>query len=202
MVRIARSKQESDKPGCDIYIGLDIMLRNTCICGLDIKGERILDETWDTDLKKIPRQDFYYAKFIELISRYPNASYGFEDYAYAKGIKNSRSTFSIGEVTGMFKLHVYRARLPGFIFGIGQIKKFFTGNGNADKNKMIESAREMVDWLPEIIQVKTKRTFFSHKVDAYAIALMVRYFISGGLSKLNKQQESWLEAHSVREFGI
>ena len=208
MTRVARKQKvdTSEFAVCrePIFIGLDIMLRNTCVIGIDKDGKKVIDALWSTDLKKIPRQNFYFEKFLELISQYENAYYGFEDYAYAKSIKNSRSTFSIGEVTGMFKLHIYRARLPGYIFGIGQIKKFFTGSGNAGKDVMIEQLEKTVDWVPDVGEHRTKkrRDNLSHQADAYAIALMVRGCVTGITNGLNVQQVGWLESHVSRGFEI
>lgn len=205
MARVARKKEIDTS----VFIGADIMLRSTCIVGIDNTGAKIIDQSWETTLQKIARQNFYYEKFLALISHHENAYYGFEDYAYAKSIKNSRSTFSIGEVTGMFKLHLYRARLPGYIFGIGQIKKFFTGNGNANKELMIAQLFKMVDWvtLPSNVaqigaMTKKRRDHLSHKADAYAIALMVRGCVTGATTGLNTQQTQWLEAHDGRGFEI
>jgi len=183
------------------FFGLDIMVRNAGIVAVDVNGKKIFAEVWNSPEKGIKRVNFYFEKFLELIAQYPHAYYGLEDYAWGKGGGNSRSTFTIGEITGTYKLHLYRARLPLFIFGIGQIKKFFTGKGNAPKEHMLEKGLEYIEWL-EPPKLKKDCDKVSHIIDAYAISLMTRYYACGGTSLLNTEQIKWLEAHNAREFEI
>ena len=185
----------------DRFVGLDIMLRNMAQVTINEEGDIIASTLWETSLKGIQRVNYYYEQFIEFISLHENVFYGVEDYAYGMGAKKSRSTFSIGEVSGTIKLHLYRARLPCMIFGIGQIKKFFTGKGNADKDMMINQAASMTHHII-MPDKKTHKDKMSHIADAYAIALMVRYYSTGIISKLNTEQVKWLEAHNVREFEL
>lgn len=184
-----------------VFFGLDIMVRNAGIVGINAEGDKVISEIWDCPLKGIKRVNFYYERFLELISQYPNAYYGLEDYAYGKGGKNSRSVFTIGEITGVYKMHLYRTRMPLFIFGIGQIKKFFTSSGNAPKEDMIDKALDMIDWIPTP-KLKKDINPISHIADAYAISLMTRYYACGSTSTLEAAQISWLEAHNAGEFNI
>ena len=184
-----------------VFFGLDIMVRNAGIVGINIEGDKVISEIWDCKVRGIERSNFYFEKFLNLIAKYPQAYYGIEDYAYGKGGGNSSSVFTLGEITGTYKVHLYRARLPLYIFGIGQIKKFFTDNGRAQKEEMIEQARELVDWIPHP-RIKGDIPVISHTADAYAISLMTRYCACGSVSGLSTLQAKWLEAHNAREFEI
>lgn len=184
-----------------VFFGLDIMTRNAGIVGINVDGDKIVSEVWDCPTKGIQRLNYYFERFLELIAQYPSAYYGIEDYAYGIGGKNSRSTFTVGEITGTYKLHLYRARLPLYIFGIGQIKKFFTSSGVASKEDMINRALEMVEWIPTP-KLKKDIPTVSHIADAYAICLMTRYYACGSIVALDSSQISWLEARNAREFAI
>ena len=192
----------AEKPqDAPIFFGLDVMMRNAGIVGIDVNGDKVIAETWDCPYKGIARVNFYYETFLDLISKFPSAYYGIEDYAYGKGGSNSRSTFSIGEITGTYKLHLYRSRLPLYIFGIGQIKKFFVGKGNCGKDMVVDQALTMVSFIPTP-QNKTQLNKVSHLADAYAISLMTRYYTCGGTSNLDSKQIRWLGEHNARDFEI
>ena len=58
-----------------------------------------------------------------------------EGYAYgAQG-----RIFHIAENTGVLKYKIYQQSIPLTIFTPSEIKKFATGKGNADKEKMYDS---------------------------------------------------------------
>lgn len=64
---------------------------------------------------------------------------GIEDYALgARG-----KVFEIAENTGLLKYKLYSQKIPFSLFAPTTIKKFATGKGNADKNKMYEA------WMKE-----------------------------------------------------
>lgn len=68
----------------------------------------------------------------------------FEDYAYEEANKgDSNSIFQIGEFCGIYRRHFYLQGKGIVTYGIGQIKRFATGDGQAKKVAMCESMREL-----------------------------------------------------------
>ena len=98
-----------------------------------------------TDYDKIPmlaRQD----RALAILERdMADVKYiSFEDYAYEKANEgNSNSIFQIGEFCGIYRRHFYLQGKGIITYGIGQIKHFATGNGDAKKVAMCESMREL-----------------------------------------------------------
>ena len=64
----------------------------------------------------------------------------FEEYAFSKG--SSGRVFQIGEFCGGLKRFFYDQGKGIVVYGINQIKRFATGNGNADKIMMCQSFKE------------------------------------------------------------
>ena len=80
---------------------------------------------------------------------------GMEDYATSKTKKDSGSILQIAEFCGGIRYMLYTRGMGIINFGIGQIKRFATGNGDAGKPDMcIAFANEYPDWYPSEIFAK------------------------------------------------
>lgn len=183
-----------------VFWGLDIMVRSVAAVGIRTDNTKIFS-LWIGKDKGLLREYFYYEHLIQLLKEYPNSVFGMEDYAYGKGGQNSRSVFTLGEITGIFKLNLYQRHYPTYVFGIGQIKKFFTGYGNAQKIDMISAASGMTSHITIPIK-KNALEEMSHLSDAFAIANMTRFYSSGIVTGLSELQRRWLETHNAGEFII
>ena len=102
-----------------------------------------------------------------------------EGYAFAaKG-----QVFNIAEATGVLKYYLHYGEIPFIIYQPGEVKKFFTGKGNAKKPEMRE--RLEVDFnvnLDEYFGMKDDASPSADLVDAFAIMLMLRNNLSLGIN--------------------
>ena len=91
----------------------------------------------------------------------------------------------IAECTGVFKNELYKAHLSIIPYAPKTIKKFFTGNGNADKQKMFDALKEkkpiIVEAYIELAEHMKKKKIrfdkspFADLTDSYAIAEYIRF---------------------------
>ena len=97
-----------------------------------------------TDYDKQSMMERMRRSFIQLDRGMEDVKYvAFEDYAYSKAkTSGSNSIFQIGEFCGGARYHFYMQGKGIITYGIPQIKKFATGDGNAEKVGMCESFRE------------------------------------------------------------
>ena len=95
---------------------------------------------------------------------------------YSFGSQSNR-LFQIAENTGLLKYKIYHTYTPLDVIPPAQIKKFATGKGNANKDKMIESFVEetMVD-LKSVLNVTSKSPGpVSDIVDSYYICKLLHH---------------------------
>jgi Holliday junction resolvasome RuvABC endonuclease subunit len=95
---------------------------------------------------------------------------GMEDYAMgAKG-----KVFHIAENTGLLKYFCYKNKIPLELFAPTAVKKFATGKGNADKQKMYDHflKETNVDLVKELSYEKQLGNPVTDIVDSYYIARM------------------------------
>jgi len=95
-----------------------------------------------------------------------------EGYAFSSV---SNRLFQIAENTGLLKYKIYQNRTPLDVIPPSQVKKFATGKGNANKEKMIESFEEetSID-LRKILNVTGKKPGpVSDIVDSYYICKLL-----------------------------
>jgi len=87
----------------------------------------------------------YYPKSIAKIN-YPIIN--LEDYSFASKGK----TFHIAENMGMLKYKFYKLKIPFNLIAPSSIKKYATGKGNANKEKMVDAFKDTtgVDLLSEL----------------------------------------------------
>ena len=89
---------------------------------------------------------------------------------YAMGAKGL--VFHIGENTGQLKQVLWQLKLPFDVPAPSAIKKFATGKGNANKEKMEEAflAETGFDMRPILLQTKLSFTPSADIIDAYYMA--------------------------------
>jgi hypothetical protein len=89
---------------------------------------------------------------------------------YAMGAKGL--VFHIGENTGQLKQVLWKMRIPFDVPAPSAIKKFATGKGNANKEKMEEAflAETGFDMRPVLLQSKLSFTPSADIIDSYYMA--------------------------------
>jgi Holliday junction resolvasome RuvABC endonuclease subunit len=178
-----------------MYVGIDYSLSSPAICiSPDEKCSFILckfyylttkkkyEGTWNNiygDLHKPwncpeERYDNIASWVIECLSKY-DTSFGLdaiqhitiEDYAMgAKG-----RVFHIGENAGAMKMRLYKNNLPYTTISPSEVKKFASGKGNANKDKMYEAFLNEYKYyqLKDILGQDTLDSPVTDIVDAYYI---------------------------------
>jgi Holliday junction resolvasome RuvABC endonuclease subunit len=76
--------------------------------------------------------------FLRIIDKYHNPNINLEDYSFA----STGRVFHIAENMGLLKYKLFKNDLHYNLLAPSQIKKFATGKGNANKEKMIEAFKE------------------------------------------------------------
>lgn len=102
---------------------------------------------------------------------------GMEDYATSKTKHNSGSILQIAEFCGGIRYLAYTMGIGIVNYGIMQIKRFATGNGNAGKPEMcISFANEYPDLYPKDIFAKLKQYESPHNdlCDAFWMCEILR----------------------------
>lgn len=101
--------------------------------------------SWESDIERFQRVAQWVSSIVKL---HKITKVGIEDYSY-----NSKGkVFNIAEMTGIVKLELFKWKIPVTPIAISDIKKQFTGKGNAGKDQMYASflSRTGVN-LPSVI---------------------------------------------------
>ena len=89
-----------------------------------------------------------------------------EDYAFGANGK----VFNIAECTGCLKYKLAKEGIKFVTFAPTEVKKYFTGKGNADKEKMVDKFKELYSVsINELIGVKKDKSPVSDIVDSFAM---------------------------------
>ena len=125
----------------------------------------------------------------------------FEGYAYAKG--NSSSIFQLGEFIGGEKKLFYDAGKGIVIYPPMVVKRFATGNGNADKSMMASAIQNQYpDLYPtEFHSLKQYGNPHSDLCDAFWMADVLRHHIKYdklGPESIDDGKRSLLESPSTK----
>lgn len=104
---------------------------------------------------------------------------GLENYAYGYGHESPGRVFDIAENTGMLKCLLIQNNIEILTFAPKEIKKSFTGKGNATKILMIEKYFELnknspLKYLIEEFNLNKYSSPINDIVDAYAILDMLK----------------------------
>ena len=126
------------------FLGVDPSLRSTGYCYKDADENYVVGRIKSGSLRNAPRLSYVLGSFREIVEEASLQhtdflSVGYEDYAM--GIRGGRS-FSIGELGGVLKLHLWASRVPIMLIPPTSLKMFATGKGNADKPDVIQAVVE------------------------------------------------------------
>lgn len=101
-----------------------------------------------------------------------------EDYSFSSNGK----VFNIGESTGILKYKLYKNKLSYVVFSPKTIKKFATGNGNSNKDNMVDQFYKDTDIdLFRSLQLNRRKTIptpITDIVDSYYQALYLKHIIT------------------------
>lgn len=171
-----------------MILGLDLSLNTMGFCLLDEKGKVIKKGTFNATSTGLTRLSEIAEAITKILLGYPDIDWVIEEgYAFQPFATNN--TFSIGEAGGVVKLMIYQMGFPLLLVPPKQMKKFFTGNGNAKKPEIWETIRnkhglkvmiiesvgkkEKPAMLEEMKKLDRKKVFYfatEHEADAYGLA--------------------------------
>lgn len=184
----------------DYIIGVDLSISSPGVCIYDTKTEFKLENLkfhFFSSVKKVLKEfenhpqyhciamtektsyakyDFITTTLIDIINQYPNSIIFLEGYSMGS---RAGMILNIAENGGIFRYNMFKLGIPFEIPAPSQIKKFFHGKGNADKNMMFAKFLEETEFdLEEFLTHQKKKNIGSPVndiVDAYAL---VKYGIS------------------------
>lgn len=160
-----------------MFIGLDLSLTETGFAAIN-------DDTITAQVIKPPasrvgmyRLDYLEKRIMKAVLEHDNIQ-GIAVEGYAMAGKGR--VFDIGELGGVIKLSLRRAKLPAVIVPPKTLKQFAAGNGNADKDRMVYMVSRL--WHPVTNH---------NEADAIALAKFAeRYFTgAGGVTEFTKLQK-------------
>jgi len=118
-------------------------------------------------------------KIIKILLQFNVNKIGIEGYSYGYGTENPGRVFDIAEALGMLKFLLIENNIQIYVFPPKQIKKFFTGNGNASKVLMIErflskNKNSSINYLIEELKIQRYNSPINDLVDAAAILELLK----------------------------
>jgi len=155
-----------------IFIGIDLSLTETGFCVLG--GEDQIIRTYKTKLKGCKRLRYLKDKILGSVMAFNADVIAIEGYSF--GSKHSHQA-SIGELGGLIKLDISEMNIDCIIVPPTSLKKFVTGKGVADKQKMQESANRK--WGVTL--------FNDNENDAYCLAQVARAWKLGAKFDYEKE---------------
>lgn len=149
-----------------MVLGIDPSLNGTGIVLLNSGGQIIyqkaiiLNKTKKTTIKGFSRINLILSIIKEVIKENQNLIKLVIIEGYSFGSNRSRSVFDLGELGGIIKYFLYEKEISFVEVPPKFLKKYVTGNGNADKLMMIDSVKK-----------RYKENFDNDNIcDAYALA--------------------------------
>jgi len=115
-------------------LGIDASLTNTGIALINLNGKLIHSDTISPKSKGTYRLIYHESSLEKLIFDYSPQIAVMEGYAYSP---NAGMAFNIGELGGIYKTQLWKNRIPLYIVAPTTLKKFATGSGKGDKNKIM-----------------------------------------------------------------
>lgn len=164
-----------------VVLGIDPSLNGTGIVLLNSKGKIIyqkaiiLNKTKKTTIKGFSRINYILSIIKEVINEHQGLVKLVIIEGYSFGSNRSRSVFDLGELGGIIKYYLYEKEISFVEVPPKFLKKYITGNGNADKLMMIDSVKN-----------RYKENFDNDDIcDAYALARLGIELNPLDLEKLN-----------------
>jgi Holliday junction resolvasome RuvABC endonuclease subunit len=128
-----------------MFLGLDLSLQSTGVCGLADSTCAETEALCFPSTTGIDRLHLIIHGIEDFMGRFGGAGSfelaAIEGYAYAGSGKN----FHLAELGGLVRWHLTIWKVPFIVVPIGSLKRFWTGNGNADKVQMSQVAKLVYD---------------------------------------------------------
>ena len=160
-------------------IGLDLSLTNTGWVILQNGNVRAYFTIVTKPRRGIKRLSYIKRELKKVLIVYKPKWAVIEGYAYSP---NANMAFSIGELGGIIKRLLYVRGINYLIVAPKTLKKFVTGNGNANKEMMAKAVHSFENCDEEFNT--------DHEVDAYGLALLGY----GAINKIKLEELKQMEA--------
>ena len=149
----------------EYYLGIDQSLRSTGLCVLDGETHKpvYLTAIVTSHLRGAARLAYIRNELSFAAKKYPIQQAALEGYSF----ESVHRACDLGEVGGVIRLALFDWGIPYLVVAPASLKKFVTGNGAADKTKVMASIK--TKWKIEIDQ--------DDQADAYGLAQVARAFI-------------------------
>ena len=154
-----------------MYLGIDPSLSATGLCILDKNMEVV-----DYRVVSYPAGDphrllNYYWMLNKYIKKYELKRIGIEGYAYGAGKQGIGMMLNIGEHGGALRVAMQEHDIEYLAPTPGQVKKFITGNGRADKKDVMKVIRKKYE-----IKLKWDEKQILDLYDAVAVGILTYFF--------------------------
>lgn len=162
-----------------------------------------IDEEWHYDLisskktkgTKSPSID-YTKRLSQIVNRYEEIIDKYNpEYIIIEGMSygsQSSVIFELGGLSHLSRKLFLDKNIKFIIIPPKTLKKYFTQNGNADKNEMILQAEIRGAEIPFFEKINKKEVFNNNVVDSYAMACFVIDFLSGKCDDFSEKiEKSW-----------
>ena len=154
-----------------LFLGIDHSLNKTAIVCVNENGHFVGKTIYKNKKHKGEKRLLMLLKFItKLLKRYGSkiSCIGIENYSFGS---KGRAIFNIGEAGGILRLLLWcwmgKKQRIYWCFAPKTVKKFASGNGNSNKDKMIKAVKDK--WKFDAEE--------DHDVaDAFAVAQLTRSF--------------------------
>lgn len=145
-----------------MYLGVDQSLRSPGLAVVDGDGRPGVVKNLKNTLKGAERLALVRDGIMSLVRTYQPEFAALEGYS----INSINRPFDLGEVGGIVRLTLYDAGIPFIVVTPTQLKKFVTGSGAADKEKVQKWVREK--WKIHLDQ--------DDQADAFGLAQVARVY--------------------------
>lgn len=164
----------------NVWLGIDQSLTATGLCLIDADGKVVAHETVDPgDLRGVERLAFVKARVVSLLARRV-VFVALEGYSY----NSVGRVFELGEVGGVLRLTVFEHGLQHVVLPPASLKKFATGNPGAEKEEMIEAAKQAGFNASD-----------DNQADAFFLSQIARHF---SLELMPRRREQLEVLHALR----
>lgn len=144
-----------------VFLGLDISLTATGVCTMNTDSGVIEANTIATDtLRGEARLSFIYDKLMQQIIDHIDFAC-IEGYSY----NSQGKQFELGEAGGIARLVLAQKKINFKVIPPQSLKKFVTGNNNADKDEMMQT----------IINEHKQKFDDDNQYDAYGLATIAQH---------------------------
>lgn len=159
-----------------MILGLDISLNGTGVVVLDMAGDICLKSTIVPKNIGLDRMELIDRRIDSLILTYSPTLVVLEGYAFSMNMTGNSER---KELTGILKYKFHKSKIPVVIVSPMSLKKFITGSGKGDKNKIMLAAYKK--WAIEFDD--------DNQTDAYGLARIGLAIKNKNVKLLSYEQE-------------